>query len=406
LAARQITREQARQFLLVYQGLGLSRPASGKAAVLKHFERVGSIQYDPLNLVGPNPYLVLQSRIHGFKQQLLDELLYVDRVLVDGWDKNMCIYSAGDWPYFRRYRERAREHYGERVAAALPSIRAEIQNRGPLDSDDLDHDEKVDWPWGPTRTARAALEGMYFWGELIVHSRTGSRKSYDFAHKYLPASLLDTPEPHAEDPEYFAWHVKRRIGAVGLLWNKPGDAWLGIRGLLTAQRNAAIELLRKRGDITQVAVSGLAPEFFVRTEDVPLLLEVTSGRAEQPQRAEFIAPLDNLIWDRKLIEALFDFKYTWEVYKPAEQRQYGYYVLPVLMGDRFIGRIEPRYSKKTGRLSVLGWWPEPGFLPDAAGRKQLRDCFARFAGYLGASGVDIEPGTGRLSGCVSSILLR
>ena len=111
----------------------------------------------------------------------------------------------------------------------------------------------------------------------------------------------------------------------------------------------------------------------------------------QPQaQAALIAPLDNLLWDRRFVQALFDFSYVWEVYKPAAERIYGYYVLPVLYGDRFVARFEPQRDEQSGDLVVKGWWWEPGVTPSAPMRRALRDCFRGFLRYLGADALRFD----------------
>jgi hypothetical protein len=121
--------------------------------------------------------------------------------------------------------------------------------------------------------------------------------------------------------------------------------------------------------------------FFLRNDDLPTLEKVSRGR--QPNaKAAFIAPLDNLMWDRKTIRKLFGFDYVWEVYKPVVQRKYGYYVLPVLYGDRFVARVDAKLDRKTGELMVNNWWWEDGVEPDEAMAKALSECLGEFGGYL------------------------
>jgi uncharacterized protein YcaQ len=118
-------------------------------------------------------------------------------------------------------------------------------------------------------------------------------------------------------------------------------------------------------------------------------LDKVMDSGDQLPRAAILAPLDNLLWDRRFIEALFDFYYVWEVYKPAAERRYGYYVLPVLYGDRFIARFEPGRDKKSGALLVKNWWWEDGVTPAEHMQFALSRCFERFLGYLGADSLQI-----------------
>ena len=402
-----ISKEQARRFLLSYHGLSGPGLSKGKDGIVEYFNRVGCIHFDPLNIVGHNQELVLQSRIDGFKPCMLDELLYKDRKLVDGWDKVMSIYNTSDWPYFSRYRASNLERLCSEdrpIVPYLPLIREEINIHGPLSSIDLQYDESVNWPWGPTRVSRAALESMWFWGEVIIHHKVNTRKYYDFAVRHLPHELLSTPDPNETFDQYRDWRICRRIGGVGLLWAKPGDAWLEIPETKTPERLESIQRLLSAGKLTEIAIDGINVPFYIRSTDQNIMENVLSNipggtfspsgsnvpaRSRKPE-ARILAPLDNMLWDRRMISELFDFDYRWEVYKPESERKYGYYVLPVIFGDRFIGRFEPSYDKKAKTLTIKNWWWENGVRQTKPMQHALVKCFRRFAGYLGAN--RIEPG--------------
>ena len=147
----------------------------------------------------------------------------LERRLLDGWDKNMALYPVEDWPYFARRRQRVRRHPGkspQAVRSVAPLVRREIEARGPLSSRELDFGRTVDWSWAPTRLARAALDSMYGWGELIVHHREHTRKYYDFTWRHLDPDLIAAPDPNPTLEAYHDWYVLRRVGGVGLLWNR------------------------------------------------------------------------------------------------------------------------------------------------------------------------------------------
>lgn len=388
----KLSQEQARQFLLIHQRLLSPQGLKGKDGALEFIKRVGCIQFDPLNKVGQNPDLVLQSRVKNYKQEFLRELLYKDRKLLDGWDKNMSIYSTEDWPYLDRYRKRALSRYEEKFKNdndILSEIRTTISERGPISSLELKFDHKVDWAWAPTRLARAALEGMNFWGELVIHHRVGTRKYYDFTSKHLSSDLLSTPDPNNTMKEYHKWHVKRRIGGIGLLWGRAGDGWLGIRELKSKERSLALTELEKRDEIKKIEVKDINYPFYIRKEELSILDKVLDGVDFEP-RVSFIAPLDNLIWDRKIIESLFNFKYVWEVYKPAAERLYGYYVLPILYGDKFIGRFEPIVDKKNKRLVIENLWWEPDVVITKEIKSSLNSALNEFCSYLGLIDYDLN----------------
>ena len=390
---RVITRRQAGRFLLIRQGLSGEWRFEGKEGIMDWMRSVRCLQFDPLNVVGYNPHLVLQARIKGFRSEMLDELLYRERLLFDGWDKNMSILLTEDWPCFARRRSGVLDGrmMNPKLRELIPQVLRRLEERGPLSSADLEFHEKIDWPWGPARLSRAVLESLFFAGEVIVRHKEGTRKYYDLTRRHLPAEVLEASDPNPSEDDYHDWLVLRRIGAIGMLWNKSGDAWLGIGGMKTAQRTAAFERLLRKGLIHQVIVEGMEKDpLYVKAEDIPLLDEVIRGEDHGPDRASILAPLDNVLWDRRLILELFGFDYRWEVYKPAVERKYGYYVLPVTCGDRFIGRIEPVLDRASRTLVIRGWWPEPGVEPSEDLKAGLADCIRRFTAFTGAERVALD----------------
>lgn len=354
------TKRQACRFLLLKQGLLGDYRFEGKQGIMEFIRQAGCIQFDPVDVCGKNAELVLQSRIKRFSKEMLSDLLYQDRVLVDYFDKNLAIFPVDDWPYFERYREQHRqwERSHEAVRGAGSQVRKHITAHGPVCSGDLDMPDKVDWYWSRTKLSRAVLEHMYFTGELAVHHKIGSIKYYDLIENCIPRTILSAPEPYPAEHDHQTWRVLRRIGSVGLLWNRASDAWLNIGGLKSAERSAAFTRLLREQKIEAVHVEGIKEELYMRVEDIPLARQCVDQNSWK-KRCEFIAPLDNLMWDRKLIQALFGFDYKWEIYTPAEKRRFGHYVLPVIYGDRFIARIEASADTKTHTLRVKNIWFEP-----------------------------------------------
>ena len=210
-----------------------------------------------------------------------------------------------------------------------------------------------------SQAARSVLEQLYTDGTLVIHHKEGSRKYYDLAERHLPADLLIADTPIADEQEWICWRVRRRIGAVGMLWNRRSDAFLGI-DMTTDQRNQAFISLLETGEIREISIEGIRWPFYILEEDVQLLQDVAAGCTDNKARCEFLAPLDPMLWDRRLIHAVFGYQYTWEIYTPAGKRRYGNYVLPVVYGDRFAGRIEAAADRKNNTLVVKNLWYEEG----------------------------------------------
>jgi uncharacterized protein len=395
-----LKKAEARRFMLAHQCLWPPRSLKGEEGALSFLHRVRCIQYDPLNIVGHNHELVMQSRVSGFMPSMLDRLLYERRTLVEGWDKQMSLYLLEDWPFFRR--RRAASHplslnNGRSAGQVLSAVRGQIRARGPLSSIDLDHDEKVSWPWGPARISRAALESMFWRGDLVIHHRVNTRKVYDLTERHIAREILFKPDPHSSIEAYHDWHILRRLRGIGLLWARSGEAWLEILGAKTAERHRSLARLHESGQIFSVAVEGLEVPLYMAAKDRALLARVNGGARRPLSQATILAPLDNLLWDRSMIRALFDFDYVWEVYKPLSKRRFGYYVLPILYGDRFIARFEPGRTDD-GAVLVKNWWWEPDIKPDPAMKQSLTRCFRSFLRYLDTQKLKIPEPVARRSG--------
>ena len=371
----------------------------GKSGVMEFTRQVGCLQYDPIDICGKNAELVLQSRIRGFSKNMLEELLYEDRLLMDYPDKNLAIISIEDWPYFERYRQAARQHAESypQMETLTRQVRDYIQQVGPVSSNELNALQlEGDFTWrsaihwsSGNNVSRSVLEQMYSTGELVIHHKKGTRKYYDLAEKHIQSDLLHAPEPLLDELDHHKWRVLRRIGAVGLLWNRASDAWLNIWGLKTEQRNRAFHELLLEDRIIAVEVEQLKERLYCRTEDLPMIEHILQN-PELQERCELIAPLDNLMWDRKLIYALFEFDYKWEIYTPALKRKFGYYVLPLLYGDRFIGRAEIIVERKSGRLVVKHVWYEKDMQPTEELVAMVKECFERFAIFNDCETISVE----------------
>ncbi len=380
-----VSKEQARRFMLLKQGLLDEYKYSGKQGVLDFIRQAGCVQFDPVDVCGQSADIVLHSRVKDYSKEMLDELLYKDRSLVDYFDKNLCIFPVEYLPVFWSikpgggYAEAYHRRGGEAVEKIEPLIRRLIEEQGHVSVSEIKIDDDAGWNRRMSSSLpRVALESMYFRGELIIHHKTGKNKSYAFAKEHIPEAILSAPLPFKSEDERFGWHVLRRIAAVGLLWNKASDAWLGL-SMKSAQRQRAFELLHNEGKIKELHVESLKDKFYFKAEDEPLFELAASAFGEG--RCEFIAPLDSLMWDRKLIKALFDFDYTWEIYTPAEKRKYGAYVLPIVYGENFVGRIEAASDRRTKTFVVKNIWYEDGVKQSKALKVAIENCVERFARF-------------------------
>ena len=359
-----LTKDQARNFLVWHHYLSDCRPLSGKEGILEYINQVGCIQYDPLNPIGRNADLVLQARITDYREDMLYELLYHDRLLIDAWDKMMSIYHRDDWPYMGRVREsmskQAMGYMGKRGQLdALDHQQAVISHlaeRGASNSKGINLGKSVAGSWGNSSVSGVVLDYLFHLGKVGVSKKISTNKVFDLIENLLPNEILDAPDPHPADHDFQKWYILRRVRGAGLLWNKSGGWWLGEHLNSKPARQRILDELVYEGLLQIAQIEGIADKFYAAPNSQFSILN-----SQLPHKVRFIAPLDNFIWDRELISAIFDFDYTWEVYTPVAKRKFGYYVLPVLCGNRFVARFEPEKHKT--QLGIKSWWWEADVVP-------------------------------------------
>lgn len=402
---RGLSAEDARRFLLRYHYL--LRPASltGEEGVDAVLQRLRCIQVDPLDVTGKNADLVLQSRIADYRPELLEQRLYGDCRYLEAWDKLRSIVPAEDWPGLTAYRERLRRRYQETRNPApevLDYVRGEIRRRSPLSSLDLEDRGTADWRWAPARAVRAALELMFDWGEIGIVGRQGNRKLYAPMEELLERAGVQS-DGELQRPDrgtYLKAHIERRLRALGLAVNRSGDGWLGVDKITAGEREAALAELEAEGRVAKVTVDGVRAPCYLPGDREHDFCPGSQGETGAPGAA-FIAPLDNILWDRRLVEELFGFAYRWEVYKPPQERKYGYYVLPVLYGDRFVARWEPR--RRDGHLEIDGWWWESGVTVTPEMRGAIGKAMHRFLRFLSLEMIQLD---GKLDAATEGFILE
>ncbi|MGA2513847.1 MAG: crosslink repair DNA glycosylase YcaQ family protein [Candidatus Limnocylindrales bacterium] len=398
---RQISIAVARRFLAIRHLLAPPRalPPTSES-VLAVVDRLGSLQFDPLHVAGRNHDLVLGARIAGYRRELTDELLYDRRLLFEAYNKGLSLLPTRELPYYRiTWQDGADGRSGELVrerAGLAEKILAAITAEGPRSSADFEREAPIDWWWGPTGAVRAVLEALAVSGRLGLARREGNRRYYDLTERLYPADLLETRIPEGEQLRH---KLLSRYRGHGLLGAKgSGELWPGTG---TAETRAALRReLQDRGEIVAVAVEGMPGERFVIGDELPLLAQAEREIAEPgteydgasdppttPPGCSFLAPLDPLMWDRGALGPLYGFEYRWEVYTPAAKRRWGYYVLPILFGDRLVGRIEPRIDRPGKSVQILGLAWEAGFDPIATPRF-VGPFSAALAAYLAFAAAD------------------
>jgi uncharacterized protein len=332
--------------------------------VLDVFRRLGSIQFDPLAVAGRSHDLVLHARVAEYDPAWCD-LLYERREIFEAYNKGLSLVATSELPWFRVSSKNASRILAENADVAgrvVERIRAE----GPLSSLDFESERgaTTDWFGVPTNTVRAVLEAYAVTGVLGLSRRDGNRRYYDVVERLLPADLLAREIPLREQLRHKLLSRYRAHGLLGV--GGGGDIFGGIGPAKPDPsrpehpgRTALREELVATGELVPVEVENVRGKRLVLRAEVDLL----DRPPEPPPSVAFLPPFDPLVWDRGLLGSLFEFEYVWELFVPPEKRRWGWYVLPILFGDRLVGRIEPRIDRAGGRVQVLGLWWEDGFAP-------------------------------------------
>jgi uncharacterized protein YcaQ len=384
----QVSAEAARRFLVARHLLVPPRSLEGgRDGVLEVFRRFGSIQFDPIDVAGRTHDLVLHARVAGYDPAWCDEL-YERREIFEAYNKGLSFVVASEFPWFRAPLRPAPPRVISENAEVAERVLERIRAEGPLSSRDFERERgsTTDWFGMPTNTVRAVLEAYTLTGVLGLARRDGNRRYYDLLERLLPAKLLRQdvllPEQlrHKLHSRYRA-HGLLGVGGGGDIFGglgpaKPDPRWPGHPG-----RTALREELVENGDLVPVEVEGVRGKRFVLRNEVGLL----EAPPEPPPSVAFLPPFDPLVWDRGLLGSLFEFDYVWELFHPPAKRRWGWYVLPIVFRDRFVGRIEPRIDRAAGRAQVLGLWWEEGFDPKRAdgfvdAMREALDAYLRFAG--------------------------
>ena len=392
----KVSAEAARRFLVTRHLLAPARSLPGRPDVVLDFlRRFGSIQYDPIAVAGRSHDIVLHARIADYDPAWCAQL-YQQREIFEAVNKGLSFVLASDYPWFRGTSSRQSRRVLAENAEAAERVLERMRVDGPLSALDFDRErgETVDWFGVKTNVVRAVLEAYTATGVLGLARRDGNRRYYDLIERLLPRQVLEREVPLREQLRH---KMLSRYRAHGLLGASSGGDVFG--GLGPAKpdprfpeypgRTTLREELLEDGELVPCEVDGVRGKRFVLRGELPLL----EAPPEPPASVGFLSPFDPLVWDRALLESLFEFDYVWDLFHPPERRRFGYYVLPILFRDRFVGRIEPRIDRSAGPVQILGLWWEEGFAPRRAEGfvDAMRDALRAYLGFARADRLEWAP---------------
>ncbi|MBA3441229.1 MAG: winged helix-turn-helix domain-containing protein [Pyrinomonadaceae bacterium] len=392
-----IPTSSARLLLLGAQGLLTNPSRTPTTAALQNIiEQLGFVQIDSINIVERAHHLTLASRLDGYRHDHFTQLLETERSLFEHWTHDASAIPTKWFPHwkprFARGRERIRmsawwrKLIGEEPDKVLDHVRERIISEGPLRSQDFEHERRgISSAWWGWKPQKAALEFLWQTGELMVARRVNFQKVYDLTERVLPEyhrKAQPTEDEHVE------WACSTALERLGLATPKElADFWAAIT---PAQARAWSEEAAAKGRIAAVLVESL-DGVKVRLAYAVIDWEQRLNKLpEPPEMMRLLCPFDPVLRDRARLHRLFGFNYRFEAFVPEPKRQYGYYVLPILEGERLVGRIDPRFHRARGVLEMRRVFWEPGVRVTRTRRKKLEVATERLARLIGAAGVESD----------------
>jgi uncharacterized protein YcaQ len=387
----EVTAEQARRFLVARHFLSPARSvAGGLDGVLEVFRKLGSIQFDPIAVAGRNHDLVLHARVAGYEPAWCDEL-YERREIFEATNKALSFVPTSEFPWFRHVMGRKGPRFHNAALAENAGVAERVLERiraeGPLSSGDFEPEPGAtkNWFGMPENAVRSVLEGYTVTGVIGLARREGKTRYYDLLERLLPPDVVALEVPEREQ---LLHKLLSRYRAHGLLAAGGAGGTFDRIANPPERKELQKELVELRA-LVPVDVEGMRGKRFVVAEELALL----QAPPEPAPSVAFVAPFDSLLWDTALLASLFDFEYVWEGFFQAAKRRWGYYVLPILFGDRLVGRIEPRIDRDGGVVQVLGVWWEDGFAPRRADGfvDAMREALRAYLRFAGADRVEWTP---------------
>lgn len=395
--------ETSRRFILGKQGLWPGRRWRGLKGTSQAMNTMEYLQLDPLQIIARSQDISLYSRVIGYTPELWQDAAYKQRKFFD-WGGWLAARPMEELPYWRvvmhrerdggygdpRLRQTAKEH-----AKAIVEVRAILKDRGTVGNRDFEAaDRKKTQSYRGRKDSALALYYLWRIGDVMTHHRERFERVYALTENVAPKELI-YEKTQAEADRFL---VRKEISFGGITRiQRTGDSYG--RGEPDRAAKKLLEGMLADGEIIEVKVDGLKAVQYALADDAKMITDLNAGRipkawkpldATTNEEAVFLAPLDH-VSARGRAKDLFGFDYVWEVYKPEHQRKYGYYVLPVLWGDRLVARFDSKLDRTTNTFIVLGLSLEENSLAkDAAFAEALGRGFARFVNFLGAEKMDVK----------------
>ncbi|MWD28266.1 winged helix-turn-helix domain-containing protein [Aquicoccus sp. SCR17] len=396
MARPRLSNRDARRLFLHVHELAAPPAGPGKGEDLRGLiRRLGFVQLDSINTVARAHDLILFARRPAYRPGALKRLMEKDRALFEHWTHDAAVIPMEFFPHWRlrfdrdaaRLRERYANWQGREYLDQFDAVLQRIRDHGPVSSAEVGEGEARSsggwWDWHPSKTA---LEYLWRSGALSVTRRDAFRKVYDLTERVIPDTHRGEAPPEAETLDWACNAALDRLGfatsgEIAAFWDK----------LRPAEARAWAEGALARGEIVEIEVEqadGAWRRCYARPD-----VEAQAAAAPEPTgRLRVLSPFDPALRDRKRAERLFGFHYRIEIFVPEPKRRYGYYVFPLLEGDRLVGRIDMKAERDADRLRVTALWPEPGVRWGKARLARLEAELERITRLAGVSRVEFAEG--------------
>jgi hypothetical protein len=390
----EIAAADARRLLLSVNGLARDPGAKlGPGGLQALIEDLGFVQVDSINMVERAHHMILFSRNQTYRPRHLDRLLERERVLFENWTHDASVIPTSFYRFWKhrfsreeeRLAQRFRQWFDNGFEDQLEGLLERVRSQGEIRSRDLaDEEVRRQRGWWDWHAGKTALEYLWLTGRLSVARREGFQKVYDLAERVIPQTHLEAVCAHDEVVDWACRSALERLGfgtpgSIARFWDLVGaedvKAWLEGPGA-DATRPVLVH-----------AFDGGKPRKLVALDDVDDRLAAAPAA---PARLRVLSPFDPLLRDRARLEWAFGFDYRIEIFVPAAQRAYGYYIFPILEGDRLVGRIDMKANRAAAMLDVTAVWPERGVTFGRQRRARLEAELERIRRFAGLAGVRIE----------------
>ncbi len=350
---KSLSLAEARRLAIAAQGFG------SKGPLLHTIKQIGLLQLDSVNVLVRSHYLPLFSRMGPYDTAALDRLSQkAPRALFEYWGHEASLIPMEYHPLFRWRMEEAKAGRGgwqgpARLARERPdfikAVMQEIADRGPLGAGELSGGGKSTGNWWGWSDGKRAVEYLFWTGQLTSAGRRGFERLYALPERVIPEAIRNVPTPSPEDAQRELLRIGARAHGVATEFDLRDYFRLGV-----AETKARLQELLDAGELTEVAVETWKHKAYIpRDAKIPRTVDASA----------LLSPFDSLIWMRPRTERLFDFHYRLAFYTPKHKRTQGYYVMPYLLGDRLVARVDLKSDRKKSRLLVLGGHAEPGVDP-------------------------------------------